>query len=163
MDRSRHVWSYSVFAGICAGVLETTWVGLSREKLTDPASITFILVVALCAFIAARIAGTLATRAQRSDHGLLAGCATWPIFSLIVGVVFVMRGYFAPSPFSRPWSGTWAHILITMVGGILAVFISSSYVALPACLLGTAVFNAGLRVCNTARRAFSRRDFGLGP
>jgi len=112
-----------VFAGVCAGVIATTWVALSREKLTDPASITFILVATLSAFIAARIASTLAARAQQSDHGLLAGCATWPIFSLLVGVVFVMRGYVAPPPFSTPWPGTWANILTTMVGGMLAVFL----------------------------------------
>ena len=35
-----------------------------------------------------------------------------------------------------------AHILTTMVGGYRGVRLSS-YIAVPACLLGTAVFNAG--------------------
>jgi hypothetical protein len=137
-----------------------TWIALSREKLAAPASITFILVAALCAFIAARIAGYLAARAQQSDHGVLAGCATWPIFSLLMGVVLLTRDYVAPPPFSTTWVGTWADILTTIVGAMFGVFLFSSYITLPACLLGTAVFNAGLRVCNAARRAFSRPQPG---
>jgi hypothetical protein len=156
MDRSRHGWSYSVFAGAFAGIIETVWIALApRAKLAEPASIAVILVVTLCAFVAARIASTLAARAQQSDHGVLAGCATWPIFSVLVGVALLMRDYVAPRPFSTPWPGTWSGILATIMGVMLAMFLFLSLIVLPACLLGTAVFNAGLRVFDALLRAFS--------
>jgi hypothetical protein len=40
------------------------------------------------------------------------------------------------------------------------MFLFSSLIALPACLLGTAVFNAGLRVFDALRRAFSGPPLG---
>jgi hypothetical protein len=160
MDRSYHGWSYSVFAGAVAGIIETVWISLAPlapgAKLAEPASIAVILVVTLCAFVAARIASNLAARAQQSDHGVLAGCATWPIFSLLIGVAILIRDYFAPPPFNTPWPATWSGILATIVGGMLAIMLFSSLIALPACLLGTAVFNAGLRVFDASRRALSR-------
>ena len=135
----RRGWSYSFFAAAFACGLEASWLYCVKSGIRDIADLSLLMYVTLNALVSARLGGLVASSFGSSDHGFWAGLHTWWIFSLILTVFFFARPLFDPTPNLDPLSPTLS-LMGLMIAGVALIFYVSSFIVVPACFIGTALF-----------------------
>lgn len=151
-------WAYADWAALVAAPIAWMLAGAPTISPIKPG--TFVLIGG--AFVAARVAAGHAARSNTSSHGASAATLTWlfyvgglaailPIWWLAAVVGGVING--------APWDTLLAALaaLPYLVPVVLLFLIVASVIVLPACAIGTLLFNAGLfairRACFCRTRA----------
>jgi hypothetical protein len=126
----KHGWCFSAFAAIFAvASINGIQLLVSVPSTNGIGEFFFDLYFAACAFAAARVAGRIARVLGAEDYGWVAGAITAPLFlGFLLSPLAVLKG----------WSDLPALSEMILYFSVL--------VALPFCMLGTAVFIGGLRL-----------------
>ena len=148
-------WGYAVFAGVVACAIVWGFAGAPLLRIDDlsRAIISWPGYLILGAVVCARFAAGHAARIDADSHGAMAAILTWLFYSGALALLAPLAGVA-----SLVWThgqGARLDLGVVLVVGVLApmyIFIVSSFIVLPACAAGTALFNGFLEAGATLRR-----------
>jgi hypothetical protein len=136
----RYGWRYSLFAGLVALAISFAWMIYQNDTLGWD-SIKIIFVIAATAVIATRLAAWIAWQFGLSDHGALAALLTWPAFSFGLVVTISVTDVVTTSPSLPLWAKSPGAVAISLTTTFVYVLLLGSVITVPACVIGTLIFN----------------------
>lgn len=153
-------WFYAFFAGLvaCPIALLLSAVRLSRLGELSWQALSWPAFLILSATVCARLAAGRAMRCGDASHGPTAAIFTWLFYSGALALL---------APLAAIGSVVWQHydwgtavngefLFAAVIMAPLYIFIFSSFIVMPACAAGTALFNVLLHAAAALRRWFAQ-------